>query len=98
MAKKKAVGKRKPAKRTQRIKVASDLAPLTPTLNDLVNALDIALHKDGVDAVLERLECELSVHAMELADKKQRPGNLTTYEYIQEMEKKAKTKKKKKKK
>ena len=35
--------------------------------------------------------------AMELDDKKQRPGSLTTYELIQSLEKKAKTKKKKKK-
>ena len=96
MAKKKAAGKRKPAKRTQRIKLASDLAPLTPSLNDLVNALDVALHKDGIHAVMERLDFELGIHAMELEDKEQRPGNLTTSQFIQELEKKAKAKKKKK--
>jgi hypothetical protein len=98
MAKKKAVKKSKPAKRTQRSKVASDLSPLTPSLNDLVNALYVALHKDGIHAVMERLDFELGIHAMELEDKKQRPGNLTTYELIQSLEKKAKAKKKKKKK
>jgi hypothetical protein len=70
---------------------------LTPSLNELLNALDVALHKDGMEAVVERLDYELGIHAMELEDKKQRPGNLTTYELIQSLEKKAKAKKKKKK-
>ena len=97
MAKKKVV-KKKPVQRKRRVTTASDLSLLTPSLNDLVNALDVALHKDGIHAVMERLDFELGIHAMELEDKKQRPGNLTTYELIQSLEKKAKAKKKKKKK
>lgn len=97
MARKKVV-KKKPVQRKRMIRTAGDLSPLTPSLNDLVNALDVALHKDGIHAVMKRLDFELGIHAMELEDKKQRPGNLTTYEYIQMLEKKAKAKKKKKKK
>jgi hypothetical protein len=96
MAKKKSAKKQKPVQR-KKITKASDLSPHTPTLNDLVNALDVALHVDGMEAVIERLDFELGIHAMELEDKKQRPGNLTTYELIQSLEKKAKAKKKKKK-
>ncbi len=98
MAKKKVVKKQKPVQSKRRVATASDLSPLTPSLNDLVNALDVALHKDGINAVMERLDFELGIHAMELEDKKQRPGNLTTYELIQSLEKKAKAKRKKKKK
>ncbi len=98
MAKKKAVKKRKPVGgKWKTIGKASEPKHLTPSLNDLVNALEVALHKDGMAAVIERLDFELGVHAMELEDKKQRPGNLTTYELIQSLEKKAKAKKKKKK-
>jgi hypothetical protein len=96
MAKKKSAKNQKPVQRTK-ITTAGDLSPLTPSLNDLVNALDVALHKDGLEAVVERLDFELGMHEMELEDKKQRPGNLTTYELIQSLEKKAKAKKKKKK-
>ena len=96
MAKKKVVKKQKPVQSKRRVATASDLSPLTPSLNDLVNALDVALHKDGIHAVMERLDFELGIHALELEDKKQRPGNLTTYELIQSLEKKAKAKKKKK--
>jgi hypothetical protein len=49
-----------------------------------------------MEAVIERLDFELGIHAMELDDKKQRPGSLTTYELIQSLEKKANSKKKKK--
>lgn len=98
MAKKKAVTKKKPVQRKRKIRTVGDLSPLTPSLNDLVNALDVALHKDGMHAVMERLDFELGIHALELEDKKHRPGNLTTYELIQSLEKKAKAKKKKTKK
>ena len=96
--KKKVVKTRKPAKRTQRKKFASELSPLTPSLNALMNALDEALHKDGMENVIERLDFELNMHQMELDDKKQRPGNMTTYELLQSLAKKEKAKKKKKKK
>jgi hypothetical protein len=97
MAKKKAAKKSKPVQRKRMATKVSGLSRLTPSLNDLANALDVALHKDGMDAVIDKLNEEFSIHLLELEDKKQRPGNLTTYEYIQELEKKAKTKKKKKK-
>ena len=98
MAKKKAVKKRKPVEsKLMKVGKAREPKHLTPSLNDLVNALDVALHKDGMEAVVERLDFELGMHEMELEDKKQRPGNLTTYELIQSLEKKAKAKKKKKK-
>ena len=80
MAKKRAVKKRKPVE-SKAIKVGKVSEPkhITPSLNDLVNALDVALHKDGMEAVIERLDFELGIHAMELEDKKQRPGCMTTY-------------------
>lgn len=86
------VVKTKPMQRKRRVTTASDLSPLTPSLNDLVNALDVALHKDGIHAVMERLDFELGIHAMELEDKKPGLGNLTTYELIQSLERKSKTK------
>ena len=98
MAKKKAVKKQSPSHgKLMKVSKVSEPKHLTPSLNDLVNALDVALHKDGMEAVIERLDFELGIHAMELDDKKQRPGSLTTYELIQSLENKAKTKKKKKK-
>jgi hypothetical protein len=98
MAKKKAVKKQSPSQgKLMKVSKVSEPKHLTPSLNDLVNALDVALHKDGLEAVIERLDFELGIHAMELDDKKQRPGSLTTYELIQSLEKKAKAKKKKKK-
>jgi len=97
MAKKKAVNKRSPGQaKLMKASKVSEPKHLTPSLNDLVNALDVALHKDGMEAVIERLDFELGIHAMELEDKKQRPGCMTTYELIQSLEKKAKAKKKKK--
>ena len=98
MAKKKLAKRRKPVVgKVMKIGKVSEPKHLTPSLNELLNALDVALHKDGMEAVVERLDYELGIHAMELEDKKQRPGNLTTYELIQSLEKKAKSKKKKKK-
>jgi len=97
MAKKKAVKKSKSTQSRRTITKASELGKITPSLNDLMNALDVALHKDGMDAVIERLEVELNVHQMELDDKAQRPDMMTTYELIESLEKKAKAKKKKKK-
>lgn len=97
MAKKKAAKKSTSVQRKKTVTKASGWTRVTPTLNDLANALDVALHKDGMDAVIDKLNEELSIHAMELEDKKQRPGNMTTYELIQSLQKKAKAKKKKKK-
>ena len=98
MAKKKTVKKHKFVEsKAMKIGKVSEPKHLTPSLNDLVNALDVALHKDGIEAVVERLDFELGIHAMELEDKKQRPGCMTTYELIQSLEKNAKSKKKKKK-
>ena len=93
MAKKKAVKKSKPVQRKRMVTKASGLSQRTPSLNNLANALDVALHKDGMDAVIDKLNTELSFHAMELEDKKQRPGNMTTYELLQSLKKKTKKKK-----
>jgi hypothetical protein len=98
MAKKKSAKRRKPVGgKLMTIGKGSEPKHLTPSLNDLVNALEVALHKDGMEAVIERLDFELGIHAMELEDKKHRPGCMTTYELIQSLEKQAKAKKKKKK-
>jgi hypothetical protein len=95
MARKKVVKKSRPVQRKRMVTKVSGLSRLTPSLNDLANALDVALHKDGMDAVIDKLNTELSIHVMELEDKKQRPGNMTTYELLQSSAKKAKKKKKK---
>ena len=97
MAKKIAAKKSKLTQSRQKIIKASKMGETTPSINDLINALYVALHKDGMDAVIECLEVELNVHRMELDDKAKRPDIMTTYELIQSFEKEAKAKKKKKK-
>jgi hypothetical protein len=96
MAKKKTAKKQKSVKR--KITKGNDPSPLTPSLNDLVNALYEALYKDGLDAVIDLLDFELHIHKLELEDQKQRPGLLTTQQIMHLTEKKAAPKKKKKKK
>jgi hypothetical protein len=96
MAKKKTAKKQKSV--TRKVTKGHDPSPPTPSLNALVNALYEALHKDGLDAVIDVLDFELHIHKLELKDQKQRPGLLTTQQIMHLSEKKSAPKKKKKKK
>lgn len=67
MAKKKAVRKKKPV---QRKRVIARTEPLKPSLNALVNALNVAVRKHGIKAVVGLLDEELDRHKRELDDLK----------------------------